>query len=182
MLKLTVGGEEFYDEVNEEFIVKDSFTLKLEHSLLAIAKWEQQFQKPFLGSDKKTKEETLAYIEAMIIDDDYPEDILEHLSLENLSKVSEYVDSPATATTFSDFSNKKPKGPRQVITSELIYYWMVAATIPLECERWNLNRLFALLRICEIKSSKPKKMPKNEIAARNRALNEQRKAQLNTSG
>ena len=74
------------------------------------------------------------------------------------------------------------KGHGEIITSELIYYWMVAFTIPFECEYWHLNRLFALIRICNIKNSKPKKMSRSEIASRNRELNAVRRAQYNTSG
>lgn len=183
MLKLTIGSDELYDEEKSEFIIKDGFTIHLEHSLLAISVWEQRFCKPFLGRGEKTKEETLGYVEAMILDEDYPDDVLDRMTPHHLSKVNDYVDSPATATTFSDLADKKPsRGPSQVITSELIYYWMASANVPFECERWHLNRLFALLRIFDVKNSKQKKMSRSEIASRNRALNEQRKAQLNTRG
>ena len=85
-----------------------------------------------------------------------------------------------TATWFSD----QPGAPasREVITSELIYYWMTVFNIPFECETWHLNRLFTLIRICNIKQAKPKKMSRAEIAARNRELNAQRKEQLGTKG
>lgn len=181
MLKLVVTGDELYDEETSQFIYRDGFTLELEHSLVSLSKWEQRFMKPFLTSGDKTKEETLAYVEAMILNDDYPENFLEYLGAEHLRLIEEYIDSPATATTFSDLKEKTPK-TRQVITSELVYFWMISHEIPFECQYWHLNRLFTLIRVCNTKNAKQKPMSKSEIAARNRALNAERKAKLGTNG
>lgn len=182
MLKLELFEQELYDEERKEFTSTESITLYLEHSLVSMAKWEQRFLKPFLGADEKTKEETYGYVEAMILNEDYPSNVLDFLELEHVSKINDYIDSPATATTFADLAPKRGPKNTQVITSELIYYWMVSYTIPFECETWHVNRLFALIRICSMKNSKPSKMSKSEIAARNRALNEERKAKLGTTG
>lgn len=182
MLKLKLQGHELYDEVNECFIQTEDFELELEHSLLSVSKWESKFQKPFLGPGVKSKEEALGYIEAMIISKEYPDDLFFRLTNEHFEIINKYIESNHSATTFGLEDPKKPKGRSEIITSELIYYWMVAYGIPFECETWNLNRLFALIKICNVKNSKEKKMSRHEIAARNRALNEQRKAQLGTTG
>lgn len=180
MLKLIIPEVEYYDNDTEEFMSFDGTTLYLEHSLLAISKWEEKYNKPFLVKDQRTREETLGYIECMILGE-YQEGIASSLTPDNLRELNEYVDAPATATVFAD--RGKPQGrSSEIITSELVYYWMVAYQIPFECETWHLNRLFTLVKICSIKNSKDKKMSKSQIAAQNRALNEQRKAQFGTSG
>jgi hypothetical protein len=180
MLKLTIIGTEYFNEETETFESVDNIDLELEHSLLSLSKWESKYKKPFLTSEKKTMQETVDYILAMILTPDYPEDIFQRLSQTDIRQINEYVDSSESATTFGTMPERKGVG--EVITSELIYYWMVAFTIPFECERWHLNRLFALIRICNIKASPPKKMSRGEIARRNRDLNAQRRAQYNTKG
>lgn len=181
MLKLKVLEEEFYNEETEEFEVSEGITLTLEHSLVSMSKWESKHKKPFLSNSEKTLEETLDYIEFMIIDEEFPEDIRNKFKNEHFSKINAYIESSETATTFS---NQYTSGKRnsEVITSELVYYWMVAFNIPFECQYWNLNRLFTLVQICNIKNSNPKKMSRSEIAAKNHALNEQRKKELGTTG
>lgn len=180
MLKLTIPGTEYFNEETETFETVDDIDLELEHSLVSVSKWESKYKKPFLSSTEKSIEETLYYIEAMIISPIYPFDIFLKLSQEDIRKINEYIESTESATTFGSMPERKGKG--EVITAELIYYWMVAFQIPFECESWHLNRLFALVRICNIKNSKPKKMSRSEIARRNRELNDIRRAQLNTSG
>jgi hypothetical protein len=107
-------------------------------------------------------------------------DVLNRASQENIDEIQEYIDSSQSATTFGQMPERR--GPGEVITSELIYYWIVSFNIPFDCERWHLNRLFALIRICNIKNSPPKKMSRTEVALRNRDLNAKRKAELGTSG
>jgi hypothetical protein len=180
MLRLIISGEEFFDEAKEEFINVEDIVLDLEHSLVSLSKWESRFEKPFLEAGKKTTEETLEYIREMIITPNVPKDVLSRLTSQHFAQINVYIDSKQSATTFGSMPEKKGKGER--ITSELIYYWMVTFNIPFECENWHLNRLFALVRICNLKNSTGKKMSKSEILARNRQLNEQRKAQLGTRG
>ncbi len=180
MLKLTILGKEYYNEETEEFTTVDDVDLELEHSLVSLSKWESKFKKPFLSNEKKSTEETLYYIQAMIISPIYPSDIVFRLSEEQLTYINDYIESTESATTFGSMPERKGQG--EVITAELIYYWMVAFTIPFECEYWHLNRLFALVRICNIKNSKSKKMSKSELARRNRELNDLRRSQLNTTG
>lgn len=181
MLTIVVPGIELYNEVTEEFDNADGFTLELEHSLVSLSKWESTFEKPFLSPQQKTTEETLAYVEAMILTKNPPGDVLTRLSKDNLEIISKYIDAKMTATWFNDPPGGS-KRSKEVVTAELIYYWMIAFNIPIQFENWHLNRLFTLIKICSIKQTPPKKMSKSEILSRNRALNEQRRAALGTSG
>lgn len=180
MLKLFVIGTEYFDEETETFESVGDCELELEHSLLSLSKWESRFKKPFLSNTSKSNDEIFAYVEDMILTPDYPNDIISRLNQQNLDRINDYIESKESATTFGSMPERKGRG--ETITSELIYYWMVAFNIPFECERWHLNRLFALIRICNIKNSKPTKMSRNEIAQRNRTLNDRRRAELNTRG
>lgn len=180
MLTIVVPGIDLYDEVREEFTNAEGFTLELEHSLVSLSKWESIFEKPFLGKEDKTTDEVLGYVKAMILTPDVPPDVFDRLSKENVEAINKYIDAKMTATWFSDRPNSARN--REVITSELIYYWMVSLNIPFECQHWHLNRLFTLIRIFNIKNAKPKKMSRSEMAARNRELNAQRRAQLGTTG
>ena len=180
MLTIVVPGVEMFDEKTQEFVSKDDVTLDLEHSLVSLSKWESIHEKPFLGKDDKTTDEVLDYIKAMTLTPEVPEEVFLKLSNENLDAINAYLEAKMTATWFSE----APGAPssRDVITSELVYYWMITFQIPFECETWHLNRLFTLIRVCNIKQAKPKKMSRGEIAARNRELNAQRRAQLGTKG
>lgn len=181
MLTLKVSGEEFFNEETQEFTSVDDVVLELEHSLVSLSKWESKFRKAFLGPEPKTQEETLGYVEAMILNPNVSPSVLQRLDSSHFKLINDYIDSPQSATTFNNLA-PGPRGRPEIITSELIYYWMIAFTIPFECENWHLNRLFALIQICNIKNSKQKKMSPGEIAARNHALNEQRKAKFGTTG
>ena len=183
MLQLTIPAlkTEDWDASKEEFIyhtVDKDRTICLEHSLISLSKWESKWCKPFISSEK-TDEEFLDYIKCMTLTQNVPSDIYDRLSVENINEVMKYINAPMTATTFSKY-NQKPN--REVITSELIYYWMITLNIPVEFEKWHINRLITLIRICEIKNSQPKKQSKREIMSRNAALNAARRKQLHTKG
>jgi hypothetical protein len=180
MLSITVPGIEMFDDEAQEFTSHGDFLLQLEHSLVSLSKWESEFEKPFLGDSEKSAEQVLGYVKAMTLTPEVPEEVFLKLSEDNFKQINDYIDAKMSATWF----HEPPGAPRtrDVITSELIYYWMIVFQIPFECEHWHLNRLFTLIRVCNIKQSKPKKMSRTETAARNRELNAQRKAQLKTKG
>lgn len=180
MLRLTVQmSPEGWDEAKEEFVEATTQTLQLEHSLISLSKWESKWCKPFLSNDKKTTEEVVDYIKFMTLNSVDPE-IYNRLSTENFEQIDKYINAPMTATTFSE--NSHGKANREVITSELIYYWMVALNIPFECQKWHLNRLLTLVRVCNIKNQPPKKKNRRETASNYAALNAARRKQMNSKG
>jgi hypothetical protein len=178
VLKITLPGDEFFDDETQEFITKNDVILELEHSLASLSKWESIWEKPFLSKETKSTEETISYIVCMMLTEDLSVETLSRITSENFAEINAYIDAKMTATWFND----KAESSREIITAELIYYWMVSLKIPFECQHWHLNRLFTLIRVCNQKNSPPKKLSRSELAARNRALNAQRKAQLNTKG
>ena len=184
MLQLTIMIiPEQWDEIKEEFIPAVCRTIQLEHSLVSLSKWESKWHKPFLSKVEKTAEETEDYIKCMTITQNVDPDIYKHLSSANIRSVNEYIKDPMTATWFSE-DKTKPKGRNsgEQVTAEIIYYWMVTLNIPLECQKWHLNRLLTLIRVCNIKNQPPKKMSKKEVMARQAALNAARRKQFNSKG
>jgi hypothetical protein len=179
MLRIKVPLTESFDEKTSEFVDVDTFDLDLEHSLVSLSKWESFFEKPFLTSDK-TPEETLWYIEAMILNPNFPPGVLQHLTRSHVDEINTYISAKMTATTFVDRESARPN--REVITAEIIYHWMIALNIPFECQYWHLSRLLALVKVCNIKNQPPKRMGKQAAMQRQRSLNAQRRAQLGTTG
>lgn len=180
MLAITVRMSESFDESTSKFVSTEEFTFELEHSLASLSKWESFFEIPFLSDKSKTEEQLRWYLRAMIITPDVPEAVLENLTNAQMNEVSDYINAKMTATWFMDTGPKKPA--REVITAELIYYWMVSLQIPFECQHWHLNRLFTLIKVCSEKNAPPKKLSRAEIAERNRAMNKARREQYNTTG
>jgi hypothetical protein len=172
-------AEEFNDET-QKFEVTESFDLELEHSLASVSKWEQCFEKPFLGSDDKTPEETLAYVSMMILTPKVPADILARLSKENFEDINNYINAKMTATWFREDKNQRPS--REIITAEIIYHWMIHYNVWLEAEHWHLNKLLTLIRVCNQKNAPQKKMSKREQIAQRQKLNAERMAKYGTSG
>lgn len=181
MLQITVPSAEFWDETKEEFVTLKGQTLQLEHSLVSISKWEAKWQKAFLGKEPKTQEQTIDYIRCMTITQNVDPLVYSHLSQENYKQINDYIDSPMTATHFSKDSRTSQR-TKDTITAELIYYWMIAFNIPVEFQKWHLNRLLTLIRVCDIKNSPQKKMSKKEIMQKNSALNAARRARMNSKG
>lgn len=180
MLQITIPAREMWDEQNNEFVYTNEQTLQLEHSLISLSKWESKWNKPFLSKESKTYEEILDYVKCMTLTQKVSPEIYANLTDENMRDIQRYIEAPMTATTFSE--EKNTKGNREIVTSELIYYWMIALGVPMECEKWHLNRLLTLVRVCNIKNSPPKKMGKNAIMSRNASLNAARRKRLNSKG
>lgn len=180
MLTIRVVTEESYDEQTEEFVDASSINLSFEHSLVSMSKWESKFKKPLLGDTPKTSEETLWYVRCMVLTPDISPEIFDRFTKENYDAIDEYINDSMTATWFSEEESRSRN--REIITSELIYYWMIALGIPSEYQYWHLERLLTLVRICNLKNKPAKKMGRHEAIARQRELNAQRKAQHNTRG
>lgn len=181
MLRLTIQlSPEGWDEQKEEFVEGKTQVLQLEHSLISLSKWESKWCKPFLSSTDKTDEEILDYIKLMTLTQNVDPEVYAHLSVENFKEIDEYINAPMTATTFTE--DKSGKRNREIVTAELIYYWMIALQIPFECQKWHLNRLLTLVRVCNVKNTPPKKYSKRETASSYAALNAARRKQMNTKG
>lgn len=180
MLWITLPASEFWDEQKQEFVYLKEKTLQLEHSLVSLSKWESKWCKPFLSQKEMTFEETLDYIKCMTITQNVRPEIYDRLTAKHIKEISEYINAPMTATTFTE--DKTGKANREVVTAEIIYHWMIALQIPSEYQKWHLNRLLTLIRVCNLKNSPPKKMSKNEIMNRNAALNAARRKRLNSKG
>lgn len=179
MLSIVIQAIELYNEVKNEFVVVKTQTLQLEHSLVSLSKWEAKWKKPFLSKNTQTLEETIDYVKCMTITQNVNPIVYEHLTNDNLNAIKDYISAPMTATTFS---NDNQKTNREVITAEIIYWWMITMNIPFECQKWHLNRLLTLINVCSIKNAPPKKMNKKDIYRKNSALNAARKQALNTGG
>lgn len=180
MLKITVPANELWDESKQEFTHTKEQTLQLEHSLVSISKWESKWHKPFLSNQPKTTEETLDYIKCMTLTQNVDPNTYKCLTNNNILQVNKYIEDPMTATTF--YEDRNGKKNNEVITSELIYYWMIALNIPHDYQKWHLNRLLTLIRVCNNKNQPPKKMSKRETMSRYAALNAARRKQFNTNG
>ena len=173
--------KEYWDDRLKQFITREAFkgcTLNLEHSLISISKWESKWHIPFLSSEK-TEEQTIDYIKCMMINPGYSDSIIDYLNVEHVQMISDYINNPMTATSVIEKPGRKTG---EIVTSELIYYWMIALQIPHEFEKWHLNRLLKLIEVCNVKNEPPKKMSAREIMERNQALNKARRAKYNTKG
>lgn len=180
MLVITVPAREQWDEKNNTFIQTAEQKLTLEHSLVSISKWESKWHKPFLSKEPKTFEETIDYIKCMTLTQNVNPNVYFNLTDDNIRSISEYINNSMTATWFVDDKNA-PKN-REIVTSEVIYYWMIALNIPFECQKWHLNRLLTLVRVCNEKNKPPKKMSRSTQLRNNAALNAARRASLGTKG
>lgn len=182
MLQLTVPAQESWDAKNRVFVVQKETTLQLEHSLVSLSKWESKWCKPFLSKLEKTDEELLDYIKCMTITQNVSPEVYVRIStsVDILDQIRTYINSPMTATTFS--KEDETKGKSEIVTAEIIYYWMVTFNIPVKFETWHLNRLLTLIRVCSVKNSQPKKRNRKDVMSRQAALNAARKKRLNTKG
>ena len=180
MLTITIPESEQWNEIEERFVSTKKQTIQLEHSLVSIYKWESKWHIPFISKEPKTAEQTIDYIKCMTITQNVSPDVYLNITPDIYKQIEEYIDDPMTATWFSKDSNTKSS--REIITAEKIYYWMIALKIPFECQKWHLNKLLTLIRVCEAENRPKKKMSRREIMRRNTALNAARRKKLNTKG
>lgn len=182
MLTIEIPATDDYDPVTNTFYPVKAQTVTFEHSLVSLSKWESKWKKPFLSDKDRTYEESIDYLKCMSLSKNVEDRVFDIItrSPSLMSKVNAYIGDPMTATTFSDDKNQKRN--REIVTSELIYYWMIALEIPFECQKWHLNRLLTLIRVCSIKNQPAKKMSKGEILRQNSALNAARRKAHGTRG
>ena len=171
MLKISIPDSEFFDNESQTFLYLKGQDISLEHSLVSIAKWESKWNVPFL-SDKtqKTKEMFLDYIRCMTITQNVNPYLYYKISNKDIEKIQEYINAPMTATWFND-DKARPRPSREVVTAEIVYYWMIALGIPMECQKWHFNRLITLVRVCSIKNTPDKKMSRKDWIAKRNAAN-----------
>lgn len=188
MLNIVIPGVEYFDEKQNCFVEVKTTKLQLEHSLFSIEKWEAKWHKPFYNwSEEKTEEERIDYIRCMTITQNVDPKIYHLIPNQVKKQIEEYMNDPMTATWFRK-EEGKPRN-REVITSEIIYWWMFAQGIPLECQKWHINRLLTQIRVCseknkessDPKSGKRKRMSRKSLADR-KSLNQSRKSELNSRG
>lgn len=183
MLELFIPKQEKYNSKENTFVSIEDTVLQLEHSLKSVQKWEAKWKKPFLGKEEKTMDQLVSYISCMTLNDRVDPNVYFFLTYSDIQKTVDYIEDGMTATWFSNDtriggSNKSG----EVITAEVIYYWMVTFRVPVEFENWHLNQLLTLLKVINIKSGGEKKMSKKEAAMERAMLNKQRRAALKTKG
>lgn len=176
MLTIYAGAEEHFNEETNEFVYVGGTPIQLEYSLAVLSKWESKFEKPFLSRQEKTREDAISFIQEMIITPEISPEIVMSFTQKNFDDVNAYMDSKQTATWFPQTS--EPKTSQEIITAELIYYWLTTFSIPWEAQHWHLNKLFTLIKVFSAKAEKPKPM----TAKDRRQLNAQRREQYKTSG
>lgn len=182
MLTITIPGYETFDERTNRFGQTKDTTLQLEHSLISLSKWEARWEKPFLGKEGKSMEECIDYVRCMTITPHVDPLVYRGLTRENFETINTYIEAKMTATWFSEKQNRTFN--REVVTAEVIYYWMIALNIPFECQKWHLNRLLTLIRVCNIKNAPKGKNRTNRQAmmSQRAALNKARRERMNTTG
>lgn len=182
MLELTVQGYEYFDSKRNMFGHTETTVLQLEHSLESLSRWEEKWHIPFLGKDEKSMEQCIDYVRCMTLNRDVDPLVYNGLTNSHFEAVNKYIEDPMTATTFRKDPADRPN--REIITAEVIYYWMVSLNIPFECQKWHLNKLITLVRVCEAKNapSKKNKGSRRDMLSQRSALNKARRAQLHTKG
>lgn len=184
MITITIPAEEYYDEEKNEFYTTKEITINLEHSLISISKWEAKWHKAFMSKKKRTSEETLDYFRCMTVNKVDPR-VFDRLSSKNVSDILEYINEPMTAVYMDKrtFAGEGEKFSKDVVTSEVLYYYMISLGIPFECEKWHLNRLLSLIHVCQVKNSSGKNhMSRSQLNRRNASLNAARRKAHNTKG
>lgn len=184
MLKIHIPAGEVWNSQEEIFETCKGYDLVLEHSLISISKWESKWHKAYLGPQEKTKEEIFDYIRCMIVTPGIPDNITKFITESNLREITDYMRNPMTATVFNSFEDNKPQAPsKDTMTSEYIYFLLSSYRIPFrDVEKWHLNRLLTLIRICSIKNEPPKKSNPKHLAKSRSSLNAARRARSGSKG
>lgn len=150
MLTIVVPETKLLNEETFEIVNIPRTTLKLEHSLLSISKWESIWKKPYLQDwewfqEELTHEMLLSYIKCMTINGEFSDTTYASIRASDFVEIQKYINDPMTATRFAGDENRNPV-PGQKTTSEEIYQVMFECGIPKECEKWHINRLLTLIR------------------------------------
>lgn len=183
MLKVKIPEQEFFNEETQRFMYIKGAELQLEHSLISLAKWESKWHVPFLGKSDKTEEELQDYIRCMTLNKNVDQEVYRYIPPSILKEIFDYIEDPMTATWFSTTDSQSGGvRKRETITAEIIYYWMVTLGIPVQFEKWHLNRLLTLIRVVNAKNTPSKKMSKKDIYANNHKLNMARRAKHRSRG
>ena len=176
---ITIPAKELYDPIKNEFIEIKEQTIVIKHSLVSISKWEAKWHKPFLSSASKTWEESIDYVRCMTVSQNVNSNVYELLTQAEFEEINAYIDDPMSARKYVDDGRG---GPPELITSELIYYWMISFGIPMECQKWHLNRLLALIKLCSIKNQPSKRGASSDYLQRRNALNASRRRAMHSRG
>lgn len=177
--------QRLWDEIKEEFLYVDfkETKLQIEHSLISLKKWEQKWHKPFLATKDKTHEEIKSYVQCMTLNHGVDPNVYDWISNSQFEEIIKYIEDKMTATWFKDDALiGAQKNSREIVTAEIIYYWMIALNIPVEFQKWHLNQLLTLIKVVSIKNGKEKKMDKKQAAMERAALNAKRRAEFNSKG
>lgn len=180
MLPVYIPDIELFNNATGEFSYIKGGHLVLEHSLVAIHRWESKWKKPYLSNIKKTREESVDYIRCMIVDGSVDDEVLDMIPDHLMKEIDDYIHDPMTATTFADSKSSPPS--RNPITAEVIYWQMTVLNIPIEFENRHLNQLLTLIHVCTVKNGPKEKMSKQELYERHRKINEMNKKRFNTRG
>lgn len=186
MLKVIIEAEEEWDDELERFLPAiKPIELTLEHSLISLSKWESKWKVPYLSANL-TNEQTADYVRCMCLTQNVPDEVFQRIPAKVIQQITEYIADPMTATWFSDgystvpHKNGRMKG--EIVTAEIVYYWMISAQIPMECQKWHLNRLLTLIKVISEKNKPPKNMSKSELTRKYSSLNAARRAKYHTKG
>ncbi|MBR2248045.1 MAG: hypothetical protein IJ880_13665 [Bacilli bacterium] len=188
MLEIVIPEREFFDEkaIDDDhpygqFVYSKPQEVTLEHSLISISKWESKWHKPFLDEKhQKTDEEFIDYVRCMSLTK-IPDDCFNNISQMNKLEIMRYIQDSMTATWFA--KENAPPPSNKIITSEVIYSWMIQNDIPFDpCQKWHLNRLLTLIRVCSLEQMPAKKMSPMSILSQNASLNKARRAALHSKG
>lgn len=165
MINITVPKRTVLNNETEKFTDIPEIVLPpLEHSLMAIAKWEARYQVPFLKNiqvlaQPKHVDKFLYYISCMSTKGEIPMETLHCLSEQNILDITAYIGDPHSATLPYGTSSG---GSGKPATAERIYASMAMYHIPMECQKWHLNNLLMVIDVCRENNEDPSKKQKGD--------------------